>query len=145
MSIRLDRMFRSLALLSKGGTARVSHIVTIQTQVRDAAAVAAACQRLGLPSPRAGTARLFGGEATGLIIELPGWKYPLVCELSTGTLKFDNFGGQWGSQVALDRFLQRYACEKARIEARRRGHSVTEQSLADGSIKLTIEVAGGAA
>ncbi len=119
----------------------MSHIVTVKTEVRDAAAVAAACQRLGLPPPSEGTTRLFSGEATGLIVELPGWKYPLVCELSTGTLKFDNFGGQWGDQSALDQFLQRYACEKARIEAHRRGHSVTEQSLADGSIKLTVEVA----
>ena len=38
-----------------------------------------------------------------------------------------------------------YAVEKARIEARRQGHSVTEQPLADGSIKLTIQVGGGAA
>ena len=122
----------------------MSHIVTIHTQVRDAAAVAAACQRLGLPPPREGTTRLFSGEATGLIVELSGWRYPLVCEVSTGTLKFDNFGGQWGDQTALDQFLQRYACEKTLIEARRSGHSVTEQSLADGCIKLTIEVAGGA-
>jgi hypothetical protein len=34
------------------------------------------------------------------------------------------------------------AVEKARIEARKRGHSVVEQSLADGSIKLTINVGG---
>jgi hypothetical protein len=33
--------------------------------------------------------------------------------------------------------------EKAKIEARKRGHSVFEQPLADGSIKLTIQVAGG--
>ena len=38
-----------------------------------------------------------------------------------------------------------YAAEKAKIEARKYGHSVTEQRLADGSIKLTIQVAGGAA
>jgi len=35
--------------------------------------------------------------------------------------------------------------EKARIEARRKGYAVTEQQLADGSIKLTIQVNGGAA
>ena len=45
----------------------------------------------------------------------------------------------------LDRFLQSYAVEKATLEARRRGHSISEQPLADGSIKLTIRVAGGAA
>ena len=35
--------------------------------------------------------------------------------------------------------------EKARIESRKRGHSVAETALADGSIKLTIQVQGGAA
>ena len=51
----------------------------------------------------------------------------------------------WGQQQQLDKFLQAYAVEMARIQARKRGHSVTEQQLADGSIKLTIQVAGGAA
>jgi hypothetical protein len=34
------------------------------------------------------------------------------------------------------------AVEKARIEALRRGHSVSEQPLSDGSIKLVIQVGG---
>jgi hypothetical protein len=131
--------------LQKGGTARVSHIVTIQTQVRDATAVAAACQRLGLPPPQQRTVELFSGSAAGLAVELPGWNYPVVCDLPSGSLKFDDYGGAWGEQSELDRFLQAYACERAKIEARRRGHSVTEQALADGSIKLTIQVTGGAA
>lgn len=37
------------------------------------------------------------------------------------------------------------AVEKAKIEARKKGHCVAEQALADGSIKLTIQVQGGAA
>ena len=48
----------------------------------------------------------------------------------------------WGDQRELDRFLQAYACERAKIEARRQGHTVTEQPLADGSIKLTIQLGG---
>jgi hypothetical protein len=32
--------------------------------------------------------------------------------------------------------------EKSRLEARRKGHTVTEQLLTDGSIKLTIQVGG---
>jgi len=123
----------------------MSHIVQIQTQVRDAAAVGSACQRLGLPPPRERTAQLFSERATGLSVELPGWRYPVVCHLASGGLKFDNYGGQWGDQRELDRFLQAYAVEKSRLEAHRRGHSVTEQPLADGSIRLTIQVSGGAA
>jgi len=123
----------------------VSHIVTIKTEVRDAAAVRAACGRLGLAAPTQGTVKLFSGEATGLAVKLPDWQYPVVCDTESGQLKFDNFEGRWGEQKHLDAFLQAYSGERAKQEARRRGHSTTEQTLADGSIKLTVQVAGGAA
>ena len=122
----------------------MSHIVTIETEIRDAAAAQAACARLKLPAPVAGSHELFSGTAEGLAVQLPGWQYPAVCNLSTGKVEFDNYGGRWGDQAELDRFLQAYAVEKAKLEARRKGHAVTEQSLADGSIKLTIQVGGAA-
>jgi hypothetical protein len=81
----------------------------------------------------------------GLAVQLPDWVYPVVANLATGELKFDDFNGRWGDRSHLDAFLQAYACEKAKSEARRRGHQCTEQTLADGSIKLTIQVQGGAA
>jgi len=120
----------------------VSHVVEIQTEARDPAAVHAACRRLGLPEPVHGTAQLFSGEATGLLVKLPDWLYPAVVHVETGQVQFDNFGGAWGRPEHLDAFLQRYALEKASLEARKRGHSVVEQALADGSIKLSIRVGG---
>ncbi len=120
----------------------MSHIVTIKTEVRDPAAVAAACLRLGLPEPVHGTAKLFDGEATGLLVKLPDWLYPAVVHVETGRVQFDNYNEAWGRQEHLNRFLQAYAVERARIEARKRGHSVVEQSLPDSSIKLTIQVGG---
>ena len=122
----------------------MSHIVTIATEVRDPDAVAAACRRLGLPEPVHGTAMLFEGNATGLLVRLPGWLYPVVCDTATGSLRFDNYGGRWGRQEQLDRLIQAYAVERTRIEARKRGHPVVEQALADGSIQLTIQVGGAA-
>ena len=50
-----------------------------------------------------------------------------------------------GEQRQLDRFMQAYAVEKAKIESRRQGYAVTERPLADGSIKLVVQVPGGAA
>ena len=120
----------------------MSHTVQIQTQVRDAAAVEAACRRLGLPQPAHGMFKLFSGSATGLAVQLPGWHYPVVCDLTTGEARYDNYNGRWGEQQQLDRFVQAYAVEKARIEARKKGHSVVEQPLPNGSIKLTIQVGG---
>lgn len=120
----------------------MSHIVTIQTQVRDPIAVGAACHRLGIDTPYLGTAPLYERSVSGLIVRLPEWRYPIVVDLPTGSLHYDNFFGEWGAQSQLDRFLQMYATEKAKLECRRRGHCVTEQTLADGSIKLTVQVGG---
>ena len=123
----------------------MSHIVTIETEVRDVAALRSACRRLGLDEPVQEATQLFSGEATGYCVRLPDWTYPIVCNLAAGELKFDNFGGQWGEQKELDRFLQAYAVEMSRLAARRRGHTCSEAQLADGSIKLTVQVVGGSA
>ena len=123
----------------------MSHIVTVRTQVRDEAAVAAACHRLGLPPPQHRRVQLFSAIVEGLAVSLPGWNYSVVCDLTSGQVRYDNFEGQWSNQIELDRFLQAYAAERAKIEARRKGYSVIEQSLPSGAIKLTIQITGGAA
>ena len=123
----------------------MSHIVTVKTEVRDAAAVRAACNRLGLAEPVEGKVTLFSGEAGGLAVQLPGWQFPAVCNTASGQIRYDNFNGLWGEPKELDRFLQAYAVEKAKIEARKRSHAVSEQQLADGSIKVVIQVGTGGA
>jgi hypothetical protein len=120
----------------------MSHVVTIETRAHDPAAVAAACQRMGVPAPVQGTAQLYSGEATGLLVQLPGWQYPVVVDTLTGSIRYDNYGGSWGEARHLDRFLQMYAVEKAKIEARKQGYAVSEQQLQDGSIR--VQVVGGA-
>lgn len=116
----------------------MSHIVNVQTKLRDAGAIAAACQRLQLPPPRQGKADLFSGEASGLIVQLPAWQYPIVIDTQSGNVQYDNYEGAWGEQKELDRFLQAYAVEKAKIEGRKKGYAVSEQTLPCGTIKLQI-------
>jgi hypothetical protein len=122
----------------------LSHIVAIKTEIRDEQAVRAACTRLQLAAPEQKTVRLFNATATGLCVQLPGWSYPVVANLQTGQVQYDNYGGHWGRQEELNKFLQGYAVEKAKIEARKKGHMVTETSLQDGSIKVTVRVGGAA-
>jgi hypothetical protein len=122
----------------------LSHIVTIKTEVRDGAAVAAACRRLALPEPAMGTAQLYGGQATGLLVQLPDWLYPVVIDTASGAIRYDNFGGCWGDEQHLHWFVQAYVVERARSEARKKSYATTEQSLADGSILVEIEVGGAA-
>ncbi len=120
----------------------MSHIVTIATEVRDETAAHAACRRLALEPPVRGSHKLFRSKASGLAVRLPGWQFPAVFDTAAGRVRFDNFYGNWGDPLQLDRFLQAYAVEKATLEARRKGHAVSERALADGSIRLTVLVGG---
>ena len=74
---------------------------------------------------------------------MPGWSFPVVIDTEKHQTHFDNYNGAWGDPKELDKLLQAYAVEKTALEARKQGHSVTEQTLSDGSIKLTVQVAGG--
>jgi hypothetical protein len=116
----------------------MSHIVTIQTRLREPAPITAACKRLGLPAPVQGTARLYSGQASGLLVQLPGWRYPLVIDTASGETRYDNFSGRWGSTAQFDRFIQAYAVELAKARARTKGYQVNETALQDGSIQLRI-------
>ncbi len=122
----------------------MSHVVEIKTEIRDEQAVKAACTRLQIPTPEHKSTRLFNATATGLCVQLPGWSYPVVCNLQNGSWQYDNYKGHWGEQAHLHRFLQAYAVEKAKIEARKKGHTCSETRLEDGSIRVTVRVGGAA-
>lgn len=118
----------------------MSHIVNIKTEVRDEHAVRAACLRLKWEQPTFGVHQVYAIKETGLAVKAPGWSYPIVCNLQTGGVAYDNFNGHWGEQSRLNEFLQAYSVEKAKLEAAKNGYSVYEESMADGSIKLSVTV-----
>lgn len=120
----------------------MSHLVTIQTQIRDPLALDLACRRLQLQAPVFGRAQLFLTEATGWQVQLREWRYPVVCDTERGQLHYDHFEGRWGPAAHLHVLMQSYAVEKTKLEARRAGHGVIEQLLSDGSIRVQIAVPG---
>ena len=117
----------------------MSHTVTIKTKITDLAAIQSACSRLKLPQPTQGEVRLFDRVASGIGVQLDGWRFP-ICVESDGNLLFDNFQGMWGAQEMLDQFQQAYAVEKAKLEARKQGYQCSESVMADGSIRLQVLV-----
>lgn len=121
----------------------MSHTVTINTRVRDPVAIREACRRLGLLLPEQGTVQLYNTQNAGLLLQLPGWRFPAVLDVASGNVAYDVYGGRWGAEAELHRFLQAYAVEVARIDARRQGRTVFEQKLPDGSILLDIIVEEG--
>ena len=118
----------------------MSHIVTVKTEVKDEMAVRAACLRLKWAEPQYGKFKVYAVDRAGLGVTAPGWSYPIVCNLQTGAVDYDNYNGHWGEQARLDEFLQAYTVERAKLEAQKNGYSVYEEPLADGSIKLSITV-----
>ena len=122
----------------------MSHVVKIETQVRDVNAIRQSCIRLQLEPPVHGSFELYNSTEIGWAVNLRGWKYPVVCKVETGEIAMDNYKGRWGEPSRLDELIQQYAVEKTKIEARRQGHSVIEQKLEDGSVKLTVGVGGEA-
>ena len=75
-----------------------------------------------------------------IVVRRRPWRGLSRRELVTGRVRYDNFGGRWGDPARLSAFIQRYAVEKTRLEARRAGQTVIEQPLADGSIRLTLSM-----
>ena len=56
---------------------------------------------------------------------LPDWRFPVIVK-NNGTVAFDNYNGAWGNVSRLNELKAYYGIEKAKIEARRAGHSVYE-------------------
>ena len=65
----------------------MSHIVQIQTEIRDPVAIQSACTRLRLEPPVFGPVKLFIAEKTGWQIRLPEWRYPVVCDVNIAAKK----------------------------------------------------------
>lgn len=122
----------------------MSHVVKIETKIRDVNAIRQACLRLQLAAPVQGKHELYSSTEIGWAVRLTDWRYPVVCKTESGEVAYDNYNGKWGDANRLHEFLQRYAVEKAAIEARRHGYFSTEMLLTDGSIKLTIHTGGSA-
>jgi hypothetical protein len=122
----------------------MSHFTTIQTQIKDIAALREACGELGLPLVADTVARGYGGQRQlgEFVIQLKGPYDIAVNRQTDGTfgLSTDWWDGHVEREVGSNygRLLQLYAVHKTAREARRRGLSVQRTQRTDGSIKLTI-------
>jgi hypothetical protein len=122
----------------------MSHFATVETQIRDAAALKGACAELGLEVLENAVARGYGRNSVkgDLVIRLKGPYDIALNRQQDGNygLTTDWWGGHVEAEVGKDygRLLQLYAVHKAQIEARKKGLTVRRQALGDGSVKLVI-------
>ena len=99
----------------------MSHIVEIKTEVRDAAGVRAACDRLLLEPPVEGKSKLFSREVEGLAVRLRDWRYPVVFKTTSGEAQFDNYGGRWANSLGWISFCRLMPLSRRRSRLGGRG------------------------
>jgi hypothetical protein len=122
----------------------MSHFTTIQTQIRDIAALREVCRELGVELIENAVARGYGSNKLkgDRVIRLKGPYDIAVNAQPDGTfdLATDWYAGHVEREVGANygRLLQLYAVHKAMAEARRKGLTTRRNALADGSIKLVI-------
>ena len=122
----------------------MSHFTTIQTQVRDIAALRDACQELGLQVVEKADARGYAGNVLpgDYVVRLQGPYDIALNHQPDGTfgLTTDWWAGYVAKEVGPDygKLLQLYGVHKAMREARKKGLTVRRQPISDGRIKLTI-------
>lgn len=129
----------------------MSHMVKVEGfQITSLSALKRACARLGYEF-RAGqkTARYWNGKKAQVdhAIAVPGtsWEIGVVEEQAGGKKTYSlqaDFYGTEGKKMeqAVRQLRQYYAVELAKETARRKGYSVRERKLPNGSIKLIVGV-----
>lgn len=87
----------------------MSHTVKAETKVTDLALLTQVCRTRGLQDPEEGVHTLYQNEHRGHAVSLPGWRYPVVFNMQSGQVVYDNYKGNWGDQKELDNLLVGYS------------------------------------
>lgn len=123
----------------------MSHISKIELQILDLAVLKQACTRLGLTFVEGQkTFKWFSQEGNcDHAIKLPTANYEIgvVKQGAKYELQCDFFDSGLGQAIGLNggKLKQAYAVEKTKIEARRKGYSVTEQQV-EGAVKVHVRL-----
>lgn len=123
---------------------QVSHFTSIQTQIRDLAALADACKELGVELLQAGVARGYATNTrTGdAVIKLKGPYDIALNKQSDGNyaLTTDWWDGHVDKEVGTNfsKLIQLYGVHKTMREARKKGYFASRKTLPNGAIKLSI-------
>ena len=117
----------------------MSHIVKAKVEMKNVDCLNRAIKHLGLTNLGQGTHKLWSNQtAQGIGVKLPDWNHPVVINPTKGEAVYDNYGGNWGKQIELDKLVQRYTTEVTIDQAIAGGYTYEEETLANGDVELTM-------
>ena len=109
------------------------------SEMVDVELLTAAAAQLGCEVKLNATVKFFSGTAHGTVIQLAGWRYPIVVN-SDGKVSYDNYEGRWGDIARLTELKQQYSAQaimrQVRLSGGRLVHTSTEK--VNNKIVLTI-------
>lgn len=114
----------------------MSHTVSIEATLTDHGCVQSAAKALNWQVLETKEHALFSSKETGLGIQIPNWKYPVVVK-QDGSLKFDDYNGRWGNLADINKLKQGYTVALLTKTAQRQGHRVTQRQVGE-TIKLEV-------
>jgi len=137
----------------------MSHTVSIQTQIKNPEILKKAVEELErLLNKRVRIVKegnfeveFFDGfkkVKNGIAIKIEGWKYPIVIDLDTGEIFYDDYRGRWGNVEDLKKLKQLYSLETILDIAKKQGvkkgilerlrEEAKQQLQKEGKVKLKI-------
>ena len=118
----------------------MSHIVTVETMLKNPASISKACKRLKWKCVEKGVGVFYNGSSeSGCVVNPTDWKYPIVIK-KDGVVDVDTYNGSLGDINDLSRLKQYYALEETKTTLSTQGLYGYEEEHEDGSITLTPEV-----
>lgn len=120
----------------------MSHIIQVETVVKDREMFAKAARALGYTVVGEGVYQMYSGTVRGLAIQIPNWRYALVVD-AEGSISYDNYGGRWGETKDLHELTQTYAQNEVERQMRIDGLDMLDTYTEDdGTIVLEINAGG---
>lgn len=121
----------------------MSHTVTIDVEFKDIHCLKKAVSKIGgtikiAEKGKKIVGNLYQGKQEGdMIINLPGWNYPIV--INEGKAFYDNYNGSWGSNSLLEDLKQEYSKNVVLKKAQQSGFfSETLKPKEDGTIRIRM-------
>ncbi len=123
----------------------MSHLSKIELEVKDLDSLAKACEQIGLKFVRNKKSFkwFYGEEKCDHVIEVPGAEFEIGVAMKDGKYELSTDFWEEKLEKAVGKngglLKQRYAVEKTKAEARRRGYRVIEKQM-DNKIRLTVRM-----
>lgn len=108
----------------------MSHIVEIETTVKNKEFIANVCQELNIRTEQVTNFKFYDGTVkSGTALYLKNWKYPVVIE-ENGKVFFDNYENAWGDIKEYHEFVNHYSLAevKEKLDQQRIKYTVKKEN-----------------